>query len=371
MTREFDRRSFIQSAAVAIAGAALPHTASAGGQGLADLAAEKGILCGSWVRGTSLQKDDVYQQIVNREFKLLVSSLEMMWDVVEPRQGAENFGKADAVRAWAEAHQKKLRGCSLLWYKHVPGWVDALRDRAATEKAIISHITSQARHYAGAIESWDVVNEPFMSSHGRADGLRDYPLLRVVGPEYLDIAFHAARKADPRALLVLNDYGFEYEISNHWRKRADFLKLLDGFKKRGTPIDALGIHSHLRLDYRRYFDGQKFAAFLKEVSDRGLQIMITELDVADRGAPSDISARDKEVAAAYREFLDAALANPATKTVITWGFTDGDSWVVRGDHAYFRRTDGLKPRPLPFDADYKPKPAYLAMADAFKAAAPR
>jgi endo-1,4-beta-xylanase len=37
----------------------------------------------------------------------------------------------------------------------------------------------------------------------------------------------------------------------------------------------------------------------------------------------------------------------------------------------FRRPDGLPPRPLPFDADLKPKPAYAALADAFRAVAPR
>jgi len=35
------------------------------------------------------------------------------------------------------------------------------------------------------------------------------------------------------------------------------------------------------------------------------------------------------------------------------------------------RADGLKPRPLPFDADYVPTPAYVAIAEALHAAPPR
>ena len=96
--------------------------------------------------------------------------------------------------------------------------------------------------------------------------------------------------------------------------------------------------------------------------------MVTEMDVVDRSAPSDIAARDAQVAAVYKRFLDAALDNPALIAVMTWGLTDKESWIVRGDLKNFIRSDGLKPRPLPFDDDYRPKPAYDAIANALRAA---
>jgi endo-1,4-beta-xylanase len=99
--------------------------------------------------------------------------------------------------------------------------------------------------------------------------------------------------------------------------------------------------------------------------------MLTEMDVVDVGAPSDIAARDAAVAAVYKTYLDAALANPALKNVITWGLSDHDSWIVHTSEPDFQRDDGLAARPLPFDADLKPKPAYFAIAEALKAAPTR
>jgi endo-1,4-beta-xylanase len=46
--------------------------------------------------------------------------------------------------------------------------------------------------------------------------------------------------------------------------------------------------------------------------------------------------------------------------------SDRHSWIVRKEtHESKWRTDGLSSRPLPFDADLKPKPAFEAIAQAF------
>jgi endo-1,4-beta-xylanase len=113
------------------------------------------------------------------------------------------------------------------------------------------------------------------------------------------------------------------------------------------------------------------AGFVTELSSRNLKIMITEMDVNDRAAPAEIGARDVAVGAAYKSYLDVMLGNRAVVAVVTWGLTDGDSWITRGDLPFFRRTDGAQPRPLPFDADYRPKPCYDSIASAFRAAPKR
>jgi endo-1,4-beta-xylanase len=221
------------------------------------------------------------------------------------------------------------------------------------------------------MHSWDVVNEAIKPVSSRDDGLRPSVLLDKIGPEFLDIAFRTARESDPKAQLVYNDFDFELDIAWHRERRHALLDLLDGFKRRGTPIDAVGLQGHLAVERMRNFDDKVFAKFLDDVAARGVEIWITELDVIDRGAPADIARRDAAVADAYKRYLDVALANRAVKVVITWGITDRYGWIASGDYPQARRADGLPPRPLPFDTDCRPKPAYLAMAEAFNRAPPR
>jgi len=148
------------------------------------------------------------------------------------------------------------------------------------------------------------------------------------------------------------------------------LELLDGFKKRGVPIDAVGIQSHLTTDSFGKFNDKVFADFLQALADRGLTILLSELDVGDREAPADIPRRDVEVARVYRRYLDVALANKAVTTVVSWGLTDREPWTNSSENRN-HRTDGLPGRPLLFDAEYRPKPAYAAVAEVLSAAPQR
>lgn len=88
---------------------------------------------------------------------------------------------------------------------------------------------------------------------------------------------------------------------------------------------------------------------------------MTELDVRDNQLPVDIGARDHAVADTYSRHLDVVLENRAVEAVLTWGLHDGDSWL-RETQA---RSDGQHVRPLPFDEDLRPKPAFDALLHAF------
>ncbi|MGB6900576.1 MAG: endo-1,4-beta-xylanase, partial [Candidatus Acidiferrum sp.] len=83
--------------------------------------------------------------------------------------------------------------------------------------------------------------------------------------------------------------------------------------------------------------------------------------VDDSAMPADITERDRQVAELYRSYLDNILRQKSLKTVLTWCLSDRDSWLQN-----FRpRKDGLPQRPLPFDADLNPKPAFFAFCDSF------
>ena len=371
---KLNRRALLLGA-TAVAACAQTKYIQAAPQGLNDLAAAKGLTYGAmvtwkrWDGDNGLSAGDAFEQLIEHECGLVVSAMEIFWGLNSQGQGSFDFSGADQMVAWSQQHGKKLRGHNLIWHEQTPSWFKGIRDRAYAEKKLVEHVTSLCSRYAGKMQSWDVVNE--VLDPRESDGLRRSVFYKLLGPAFLDTAFHAARAADPKALLVINDYAIEYNTDHDQRKRQALLNLLDGFKQRGTPIDAVGIQSHLYINRQDTFDQSLFANFLKEISDRGLQIMLTEMDVVDVGAPGDIAARDAAVAAVYKNYLDAALASPALKDVITWGLSDHDSWIVHTNEPDFHRDDGLTPRPLPFDADLKPKPAYFAIADALKAAPSR
>jgi endo-1,4-beta-xylanase len=134
----------------------------------------------------------------------------------------------------------------------------------------------------------------------------------------------------------------------------------------GTPVDAVGVQAHLSCAGGPPFSPPRLRRFLAQLADLGLTIQITELDVTDENAPAEEAVRDRLVADAYSRFLDTALDEPAVKMVVTWGLSDRHSWIVRKETNESKwRADGMPSRPLPFDADLKPKPAFDAIAQAF------
>ena len=369
------RRALLLAAA---SSALLSASGPASGEepGLKQIAAAKGLLYGSLIRYSSptakaayVTSDPAYARMTERACSLYVS-IAMFWKIVAPTPDRTDLSRVDPVLAWAQAHGMGFRGTPLVWHSQTPSWYGDLPDRTAAVKAMQERVRVTCARFAGKVQSWDVVNEPILTKGG-ADGLRKNVFFKKIGPDYIDIAFNTAREADPKALLTLNDNSLEYGTATHQERRRALLALVDGLLKRRVPIDAIGIQSHLATQYADRLDEASLAAFLKEISDRGLKIMITEMDVIDRSAPSDVAARDAEVASLYKRYLDVVLANRSVIAVITWGLSDRESWITRGDQAAFRRMDGLPARPLPFDDSYRPKKAYDAIAEALRAAPER
>ena len=370
------RRHFLQLAgATALAGCARPRQVLLGKQAPAQLesdptgagslkahAATAGFLYGCAVDIDAIGRDASYAALVREQAAIIVGENTMKWAPMRPSPTQFYFDKADALVAFAEANHMKIRGHNLCWHRQLPRWFADYATTTNASEILHTHIEKVAGRYAGRMHSWDVVNEAVHVTDGRPDGLRESPWLKLIGEDYIEQAYRAAREADPQALLTYNDYGIEGEDEGSRKKRSAVLQLLRRLRTRNVPLDAVGIQAHISADGRY---GAGLQDFIAQARDLQLQVMITEMDVNDRKLPADIATRDIAVAAKYASFLDDMLKHPEVRVVMTWGITDRKTWLNGEDN----RDDHLPERCLPFGLvdghPDQPKDAFFAMRKAF------
>jgi endo-1,4-beta-xylanase len=349
--------------------------ADAAQEALKDIAKRKGLRFGTAVgSGRNQFGDPAYRALVERECGIIVAENEMKWQALEPRRDAPNFAPADAMLAWANASGMAMRGHNLFWQaeKWLPAWV-AQEDfgnppAQGAERLMRKHVQTVCGHFGKAIGSWDVVNEAVDPADGK---LRQNALTRPLGAiEQIDLAFRLAHEYAPHAQLVYNDY-MRGDLGST-RHRAGVLAMLADLKKRGTPVHALGLQSHIGSwddvssggAERAKADLLEWRRFLDEVTGMGYELLITEFDVNDRRLPADIARRDAGVAAAARDYLDLTLSYPGLRDFLLWGMADHINWLQTWDEA--PRTDKLPMRPCPYDGQLRAKPLRQAMAEAMR-----
>jgi len=333
---------------------------------LRDRAAAKGLVYGAASSHIRLSSDKIFAAHFAQECAILVPEWELKWGTLRPSPDRFNFEPGDWLVKFARQHNMLFRGHTLVWHKNLPQWFADKVDSRNAEQMLRQHIETVVRHYAGKVHSWDVVNEAVWPQDGRSDGLRQWPWLQFLGPDYIDIAFRTAAEADPKALLVYNDYGLDYDTWKDEAKRVSVLKLLERLKSRGTPVHAFGMQAHLRADETR-FNAKKLKSFLHNIAELDLKILITELDVTDKKLPKDINIRDRLVAGMYEDYLSTVLDEPAVIAVLTWGLSDKYTWLTKEKP----RKDRAPVRTLPLDARLSRKLAWNAIARAFDRAPKR
>jgi endo-1,4-beta-xylanase len=278
--------------------------------------------------------------------------------------------------AFAENHGQLTIGAHLAWDEGFgEGWTEddlwGLSRRDA-RRLLYGVIRRQVAHYKGRMNAWIVANEVTDPEERDRHGLRtNVPWYSTIGPSYVAKSFHLAEEGDPKALRIINEFGFEtvneFGDRPEPRQRA-FLEAVDWLLDRDVPVQAVGVQGHLLADdFGRRFNEKHYRAFLREIADRGLPILITELDVFDEGLPRNIEVRDRIVADVYRRYLDVTLDEKAVKAVVAFGLTDRYTWLDEDRP----REDGGRRRPLAFDRRLRPKPAYFAISNSLKHAPER
>ena len=321
------------------------------------LADQQNLEFGAAVAADVLMRNDVYADVLAREFNAVTPENAMKWNPLRPSRDEFDFADADSIVAFAARNDMNVRGHTLVWHSQLPSW---LTEGEWTEEELISimktHITTVINHYEeeypGQITKWDVVNEAIVGDGSRRSSIWQ----ETIGDEYIRIAFETAEEAtDSDAKLYYNDYG----IAGGGTKASGVFDMVDELQSNGVPIDGVGFQSHVSTGGGAP-SAQDLSDEMQRYQDIGLNVAITELDVriplGDDGEPAEEQLAEQ--ADYYKRFLDICLLAENCTEFRTWGFTDAHSWVPN-------QFDG-EGAALIFDEDYEPKPAYDALVESLK-----
>ncbi len=373
------------------------------------VAINRTIATGTAVRADNvnltLERVDKDIALVKEQFSQISPENDLKWALIHPRAGADgyNFGPADAFVNFGVSNHMYIVGHTLVWHGQTPNWVfqgtnlppgvaNAASPAATTNAAgtnvpgggrfgrgpgggfgrggfsgprasreellqrMRDHIHTVVGRYKGKIQAWDVVNEAI--ADGGTNILRNSLWLETIGPDFIAKAFEYAHEADPDAILRYNDYSLENPA-----KRRKLITLIKSLQEQHVPVMAIGSQTHVSVSSPS-FEAEDQA--LTELETLGLPIHITELDVnsaqgGQRNTGADVANNaaitqgglvddaNRRLADAYAGLFRAFVKHDKSVKVVTfWGVNDGVSWRAQG-------------RPLLFDANDQPKPAFEAV----------
>ncbi|UCC64520.1 MAG: endo-1,4-beta-xylanase [Anaerolineae bacterium] len=311
---------------------------------LRSLAQTRDIHIGAAVAAGPLRREALYAETLAREFSMVTTENAMKFGPIHPGRDRYAFEDADAIVEFAAARDMLVRGHTLVWHSQLPAWLtEGEWTRDELIEILREHITTVVGRYQGRVAVWDVVNEAVAGNCVLGDTI----WLRVIGPEYIDMAFRWAHEADPDALLFYNDY----DCAGLGIKSDAIYDMVQGLLQRDVPVHGVGLQMHLSVGYSPR--PKDVLENMDRLAELGLEVHVTEIDVRIRGDPTARElARQADV---YRDMLAACLSAQNCKAFVLWGFTDRHSWIP-----HFFEGWGTA---LIFDEAYRPKLAYHALRD--------
>lgn len=319
---------------------------------LRDVADECGFTIGTAIDPDSLRRDPSYWKTASSEFNAVTPENALKMGPLRPSRHTYDFRDADAVVNFGREHDMTVRGHTLVWHNQKPDWFQAWDyTDEQLRRFLREHIHTVVGRYRETIDAWDVVNEAVAD-----DGsMRRTVWSDALGEDYLEDAFTWAREVGPDADLYYNDYG-----ADAINEKSDAIyDLLEGLLDRGVPIDGVGLQLHALGEHP---DPDSIAENIRRFQDLGLEVQITEMDVAFPA--DDVPADALEIQADYYRAVVEACLEVGCDTVVTWDVHDGNSWL-RSFKDFGERYSG---DPLLFDDRYERKPAYYAVRDALEEA---
>lgn len=335
-----------------------PKTPTLPEPSLKELAAQNNLLIGNHAIRNHLD-DKAYTDILTAQFNVALADNTPNWHFTDgglhPEKDKYNWEGMDEVVTFAEKHNMAIEAHHYLWgeEKWLPEWLKTGKySKQELFKISDDHIMTVGQRYSGRIAQWTVVNEAFTRKQ-HLFGLNDWWADNTGGSyEYIDRAFHTARKADPKSQLLLNDFDNE-ALNTTSNMMYDYVK--DALK-RGVPIDGIGMQMHIDGTHPPIKD--EVVANMKRFGGLGIDVYVTEFDVNMDNVKTNGGDKDRIQENIYYEMMRACIESKVCKQFSFLGITDAETWY---NHI------GLKdPRPLMFDRQYQPKPAFWGVRTALE-----
>jgi len=305
-----------------------------------------------------------YKEIASKDFNELVIDGELIWGGtlvgtpkhIRPNQSTFNFEKADLLVDFAVKNGMSVQAHHLVWGLYfsanrtvLPDWV--LKGNFSRDELVAimqEHIRTVMEHYKGKVRAYTVVNEPFPYNQ-KVDFWFDR-----IGEVYIDIAFETARKADPNAILILND-AENFSLDNR-RATYDYTtaqrlrnKTVEVNGKAYPLIDAVGIQMY--IDAARAPTKEQLKATMKKYGEAGVRVYVTEALVSVAKLTGSPEEKQKTQADIYADMLSACLESGVCDGFAVFGLSDRTSKYVMGQDSFAS----------PMDENFNPKPAYFAI----------
>lgn len=298
--------------------------------------------------------DSQHQKAYQQRFADLLNyaTLPFYWGAYERTEGNPDAARVNSMATWCADHDIITKGHPLVWQQVAPRWL-ANKPLDEIHRLQLDRVTRELTAFRTLINRWDVVNESVVMPTYKGETTPIPALASKVGRiELIKQAFTAARRANPDAILILNDYDTS----------PKFERVIEECLAAGVPIDVIGIQSHMHAGYwgrEKTWDVlTRFARFNKPLHFTELTILSGEIKKNQRwnGPPytdwhttPEGEARQAEQVA---EFYTILFSHPAVEAITWWDFSDHGSWL--GAPAGLLRND------------MSPKPAYAALHDLIK-----
>ena len=271
------------------------------------------------------------------------ATLPFYWASYEPRRGHPNHQRTERVAQWCKEHEITTKGHPLAWNHSDPRWLPD--DKQEIRRLQMARIDDCVSRFSGLIDRWDVVNEAThfdRETFVNRQAPKHSAMWQAVGQmEFTRECFAHARKAGPRATLLINDYRTDPAYERVVEQLVD---------PQGKPMyDVIGIQSHM---HGGAWPTRKIWKTCRTFSRFKVPLHFTETTILSgerrwqerQGEPWPSTPEGEEYQAReVARFYTLLFSHPAVEAITWWDFADGHAW--KGAPAGFLRED-MTPKPV-------------------------